>query len=143
VQTDQSFPGPEQVRVIAPRAIDAAQVARVYQAARARFADYLSRKKVGTFEVHPLNIVIAPAAIMCSRELWTDTPPAGCEAERMRYRDEQKTLYVLDSEELETVNLPEGAATHLCRSTLALLEIGCKNLLPPFWDEVEAKEAGQ
>ncbi len=141
-QADETFRGAEQVRVIAPRAVDAAHLARVYQAARARFEDYLKRKHIGkTFEVHPLNLVVAPPAIMCSRELWSDAPPQNCETERIRYLDKHMTLYVLDSEDLEAVNLPEGAAAHLCRSTLALLEIGCnKNLLPSFWDEVEGKE---
>jgi hypothetical protein len=140
-QTDETFRGAEQVRIVAPRAIDANQVARVYQAARARFEDYLKRKNIGkTFEVHPLNLVVAPPAVMCSRELWNDAPPQNCETERIRYLDKHATLYVLDSEDLEGVNVPEGAAAHLCRSTLALLEIGCnKNLLPPFWDEVEGE----
>jgi hypothetical protein len=144
-QVDKTFDGGEQVRIISPRQIDAAHLALVYQAARARFATYLAAKSVGkSFEVHPLNLVVAPPAVMCSRELWNDTaegPPADCANSQIRFRYLAKpmTLYVLDSEELEPVNLPEGAAAHLCRSTLALLELGCnKNLLPPFWDEIEA-----
>ena len=85
--------------------------------------------------------MVAPAAILCHGDLYDKAgAPADCSQRppRFKYPLKRATLYVNDNDHLEEVNLVEGAAVHFCSSTPALLEIGCaKNLLPPFWDEVE------
>jgi serine/threonine protein kinase len=138
---DKSFDAPEPLRILALRDVDAAKLAALSHMVRGRLADHLSRKGV-THPVlfHPLNIVVAPPDVMCSPELFApNAPPPDCKTLRFHYKDKQRTLYLLDADSLEAINLPEGVAAHLCITTPDLVRLGCmKNLLPPFWDEVEA-----
>ncbi len=141
-QVDVKFEAPELVRVLAPRPADAARVARAYVAARARFAAWAAAQHGASVEIRPLNLVLATPEILCAA-VAAYTPsaaPADCVAKPPRFLHVPKgaTLYVLDDERLEAVNLPEGAAQHVCANTPALLEKRCmRTLLPPYWDEVE------
>ena len=140
VQVDEKLEGAEQVRVIAARAIDARHVAEIYVAARTRFSDYLRRRGIDKpVTLRPLNLIVAPPAMMCDKSLYAPNPvPADCTSMRTRYRDAEATLYVLDSDSLEALSIPQGAAAHLCRSTTELLKIGCnRDILPLFYDEIE------
>ena len=139
---DVTYGAPDFLRIISTRAIDTQHLRRSFTEARRRFEAYLGNQKIGAaVEVHPVTLVVAPAAILCHGDLYDKAgAPADCAQRppRFKYPLKRATLYVNDNEHLEDVNLVEGAAVHFCSSTPALLEIGCaKNLLPPFWDEVE------
>jgi serine/threonine protein kinase len=142
-KVDQKFDGAEQVRVLAARDLDAAHLAATYVEARNRFSAYLRGRGIkAEVTLRPLNLVVASPAVMCDAALYAPNPvPADCTTVRTRYRDQEATLYVLDSDSLERISIPQGAAAHLCRSTPALLEIGCnKDILPLFYDEIEKAE---
>ncbi len=136
---DRRFDEPEAVRVLAARTVDASRLATRAVSARRRFAAYARDKAGVELAVAPLNIVVARPGVLCAPELYPSGVPEGC-AERppkFRYRP-PATLFVLDDEQLEGVNLAEGVSAHLCISTAALVERGCMSaFLPPFWDEVE------
>jgi predicted Ser/Thr protein kinase len=139
---DQRFDAPELVRVIAPRAVDAAELARAYVAARGRFAAWAEARHGATAVIRPLNLVVAPPDVLCAAvaRYTPSAAPADCATKPPRFLHVPRsdTLYVLDDERLETVNLPEGASQHLCTNTPALLEKRCmRSLLPPYWDEIE------
>jgi hypothetical protein len=139
---DVTFGAPDYLRVVATRQIDVHHLRRSFAQARRRFEDYLRDKKIGgAVEVHPVTLVVAPAAVLCHRDLYDKgAVPADCAQRppRFKYPLKRATLYVNDNENLDEVNLVEGAAVHFCSTSPALLELGCgKNLLPPFWDDVE------
>jgi len=139
---DVTFGAPDFLRIISTRAIDTQHLRRSFAEARRRFEAYLGNQKIGAaVEVHPVTLVVAPAAILCHGDLYDKSgapPDCAQRPPRFKYPLKRATLYVNDNDHLEEVNLVEGAAVHFCSSTPALLELGCaKNLLPPFWDEVE------
>jgi serine/threonine protein kinase len=139
---DVTFGAPDYLRVVATRQIDAQHLRRSFAQARRRFEDFLRAKKIGgAVEVHPVTLVVAPAAVLCHRDLYDKgAAPADCAERppRFKYPIKRSTLYVNDNENLDEVNLVEGAAVHFCSTSAALLELGCgKNILPPFWDDVE------
>jgi hypothetical protein len=128
------------VRVLATRAVDPEHIAAVCSAARARFAEWVRAHGGAEVESPPVNVVIAPAAILCAQELQKKLSPAECGARppHFAYPPRRSTLYVLDDERLESVNLVEAVSAHVCINTPALLEKRCMlNFLPPYWDEVE------
>jgi serine/threonine protein kinase len=143
---DRSFDAPEPLRILALRDLDAAKIAALSHMVRGRLADHLQKKGV-THPVlfHPLNLVVVPDEVLCSPALFAPKPlPDDCQALRFKYDEKSRTLYLRDSDQLEAINLPEGVAAHLCITTPDLLRLGCmKNLLPPFWDEIEAQARGK
>jgi predicted Ser/Thr protein kinase len=137
---DESFGAPELVRVLSARPVDAARLARTYVAARARFAAWASAQHGATVTVRPLNLVLATPALVCAAIPSGAPPDCASKPPRFVHLPKASTLYVLDDDGLETINLPEGTSQHLCANTPALLEKRCmKTLLPPYWDEVERK----
>ncbi len=139
---DVTFGAPDYVRIVATRQIDVHHLRRSFAQARNRFEDYLRARKIGgAVEVHPVTLVVAPSAVLCHRDLYDKgAVPADCAERppRFKYPLKRSTLYVNDNENLDEVNLVEGASVHFCSTSPALLELGCgKNLLPPFWDDVE------
>jgi tRNA A-37 threonylcarbamoyl transferase component Bud32 len=137
---DRRFERPVAVRVLAARELDAEGLAAAYAAAVRRFTAYVDRTAGVAVETPALNLVVAPASVLCTPELHAAPPPDDCLARppRFVYPPRRRTLYLLDDEHLERVNLVEGASAHVCISTPALLELRCmKNFLPPFWEEIE------
>jgi hypothetical protein len=141
---DERFTGAEQVRVIAPRPVDAAALARAYAEARTRFASWASARHGAAVELLPLTLVLASPDTVCAavtRFSRAVAPDCAAAPPRFQYIPRAQTLYVLDERDPGAFarNLAEGAAQHVCAHTPALLEKGCmKNVLPPFWDEIEA-----
>lgn len=135
---DQRFEAPRSVRILATRSVDVLAVAEAYVTARARFSAYVEgRGDRPPPEIHPLNLVIAPAGTLCDARLHAPDPaPANCADLSYRYQPVQRTLYV--NEAYEPLDLVEGAAVHLCRTTPVLHKASCRRLLDPFFDEVEA-----
>jgi hypothetical protein len=90
-------------------------------------------------EVHPLNLFIAPPALLCDARVHApEKPPSNCAKLAFFYEPGSRTLFVPDDDMLEVLGIPEGAAVHLCRTTPALHQKGCgKALLEPFFDELE------
>jgi serine/threonine protein kinase len=124
------------VRVLAARAIDADHMASAYAAAAQRFAAWV-KARGDAVDAPPVNVVLAPAAILCAPELHQ---PADCATRppRFVYPPRKATLYVLDDARVESVNLVEGVAAHMCWNSAVLLEKGCSRMvLPAYWDEVE------
>jgi len=141
VAVDRRFGPPEEVRVIATRAVDAGHLARTYAAARTRFTDYLAREEIPqAAEVHPLNLVVAPPVTMCDPKLWPKGVPDNCQTTRYRYELTAWTAHVLDSPDLEVLNIQEAAAHHLCFSTPSLREVGCTKLVEPYLRELELEK---
>ena len=137
---DRRFDRPAAVRILAARELDAEHLAAAYAAAEKRFAAYVQRRVGVAVETPALNLVVAPASVMCTPELHQTPLPEDCAASppHFAYPPRKQTLYVLDDENLERRNLVEGASAHLCISTPALLELRCmRNFLPPYWDEIE------
>jgi serine/threonine-protein kinase len=135
--TDQRFDAPRSVRVLAVQAVDAAAVADAYQAARARFAAFvISRGDRRAAELHPMNLVVAPPGTLCDARLFApDPPPPDCAELSYRYQPVERTLYL--GEGYVPLDLVEGAAVHVCRTTPVLHKAGCLRLLEPFFEEVE------
>src|SRR5262249_11130715 len=133
-QVDERFEGPERVRVLAARPVDAGRMARAYVAARARLAAWAAATQHRVEgEGRPLSLVVASAKQLCAA-IAAYTPsaaPPDCEAKPPRFLHVPRgsTLYVLDDEKLETVSLPEGASQHVCANTPALLEQHCMKTL--------------
>jgi tRNA A-37 threonylcarbamoyl transferase component Bud32 len=139
LKTDRRFTGAEQVRVLASRGVDAAHVARVYSDARKKFIDFVAAETGGTVEVHPLNLFIAPPALLCDPRIHApEPPPKNCKKLGFHYEPQSRTLFLLDDEQLESLGIPEGAAVHLCRTTPSLHQKGCgKVILDPYFDALE------
>jgi serine/threonine-protein kinase len=138
--TDKKFDAPDDVRVISVRSLDADKLAKSYVAARARFVDFAARRGAGApVESHPLNLYVVPKATMCDPALYApDAPLGNCASLGFYYAPQSRTLFVPDDADLERLNLPEGAAVHLCRTTRSLHEKGCgKTLLNPYFDAIE------
>jgi hypothetical protein len=140
-EVDQRFDAPEAVRVLATRKRDAQHLARTYVATRSRFIDFADKRHVGAaVEIHPLNLAVVPQRVLCDPRLYAppDAPSDKCADLRFYYEPRSRTLYVVDDDSTELVNLPEGAAVHLCRTTPALHAKGCgATLLNPYFDEIE------
>jgi hypothetical protein len=137
---DKRFESPEAVRVLSARQRDAAHVARSYVAARSRFIEFADKQKLGVpVEVHPLNLAIVPARVLCDPRLYAPEPPSDkCADLGFFYEPRTRTLFVTDDASTELVSIPEGAAVHLCRTTPALHQKGCgSTLLTPYFDEIE------
>jgi hypothetical protein len=138
---DRKFDAPVALRVLTPRKHDAEHLARAYAATRARFIDFADKRKVGaSVEVHPLNLAVVPQRVICDPRIYSapDTPSDTCADKRFYYEPVTRTLFVVDDDSTETVNLAEGAAVHLCRTTPALHKQGCgATLLNPYFDEIE------
>jgi hypothetical protein len=78
---------------------------------------------------------------MCDPELWPGGEAApNCQTTPYRYNAKSWTAYVLDSRDLAVFNIQEAAALHMCISTPALIEMGCKNLVEPYFRELEKGE---
>lgn len=137
--TDQKFGGGEKVRVLAAEKKDAVHLASTYVAARKRFIDFAARQKVdAAVEIHPLNLFIVPARIMCDKRISAPEPvPRNCVNLGYYYEPRSATLFVTDDESTEVQSIPEGVATHLCLTTAALRD-RCDALLTPYFDEVES-----
>jgi serine/threonine-protein kinase len=138
---DQRFEAPEAVRVLSTKKRDAQHLARSYVAARSRFVDFADKRHAGAaVEVHPLNLAVVPQRVLCDPRLYAppDAPSDKCADLRFYYEPRSRTLFVVDDDSTELVNLPEGAAVHLCRTTPALHARGCgATLLNPYFDEIE------
>jgi hypothetical protein len=137
---DEKFEAPQEVRVLATRKLDAAHLARTYTLARSRFITFADAQQVGVpVEIHPLNLAIVPARVMCAPELTAPEPPGPkCADQAFYYEPRSRTLFVPDDESAELVAIPEGAAVHLCRTTPVLHQRGCgATLLRPFFEEIE------
>jgi serine/threonine protein kinase len=138
---DQRFDAPEAVRVLSTRKRDAQHLARTYVAARSRFVAFADKRQVGAaVEIHPLNLAVVPQRVLCDPRLYAppDAPSDKCADLRFYYEPRSRTLFVVDDDSIELVNLPEGAAVHLCRTTPALHAKGCgATLLNPYFDEIE------
>jgi len=144
VAVDQRFAAPELLRVLSPRAVDSAAIARSYVAARRRFTDWAQKTHAAAVALRPLNLVLATPGTVCAAvtRFSRSGAPDDCTAKppRFFYAPKNATLYVLDDDRLLDLNLPEGVSQHVCAQTESLLEKGCmKNVLPPYWDEVEKR----
>ena len=84
---DEIVTGEVPLRILAARTLDAAVVARAYAGARGQFVRFLEGR--GIASVAPpvaVNLVIAPAGVMCAPELYPDgPPPAECGKQPYRF----------------------------------------------------------
>jgi hypothetical protein len=94
-------------------------------------------------EVHPLNLAIVAASAFCDPTMYAGDPlPDKCQNTGFHYDPASRTLFVPQGKTLEILDLPEGAAVHLCRTTPDLHRKGCgATLLNPYWDKIEAEVA--
>jgi tRNA A-37 threonylcarbamoyl transferase component Bud32 len=106
----------DQLRVMSVNAADPQPVADAVRAARSRFLAFLDRRGAAQgVSVRSLTVVIVPEHVICDRQLYeTAQAYTGCENRESHYRVRERTLYIVDSPRLLSVNLPSEIALQMC-----------------------------